>query len=76
MIFYPNKVNEGCPFLLDFEEKVKKFSQKSEIEQTPFGGRDVVAPSLTWAMSTVSSKTFGLFHIVDTVEPLLSLNLL
>ncbi|KAJ0492382.1 putative [histone H3]-lysine(4) N-trimethyltransferase chromatin remodeling SET family [Helianthus annuus] len=54
------QVNKRCRFLLDFEKEVRREVEDVKFEDHPFGGRDVDASSLGWAMSAVSSRAFRL----------------
>ncbi|KAL3510476.1 hypothetical protein ACH5RR_029877 [Cinchona calisaya] len=55
------QVNKRCRFLLDFDKLVKKDIENLRSEDHPFGGQDVDASSLGWAMSAVSSRAFRLY---------------
>lgn len=54
------QVNKRCRFLLDFEQEVKRALENLKPVDHPFGGQDVDASSLGWAMSAVSSRAFRL----------------
>ncbi|KAI0492984.1 hypothetical protein KFK09_027260 [Dendrobium nobile] len=54
------QVNKRCSFLLEFEKEVKTILETVETKHHPFGGQDVNASSLGWAMSAVSSRAFCL----------------
>ncbi|XP_076884718.1 uncharacterized protein LOC143533986 [Bidens hawaiensis] len=54
------QVNKRCRFLLDFEKEVRREVDDVKLQNHPFGGRDVDASSLGWAMSAVSSRAFRL----------------
>ncbi|KAK1419878.1 hypothetical protein QVD17_29298 [Tagetes erecta] len=54
------QVNKRCRFLLDFEKEVRREVEDVKLQNHPFGGRDVDASSLGWAMSAVSSRAFRL----------------
>lgn len=54
------QVNKRCRFLLDFEKEVRREVENVKLEDHPFGGKDVDASSLGWAMSAVSSRAFCL----------------
>ncbi|KAL4196849.1 hypothetical protein AMTRI_Chr04g248310 [Amborella trichopoda] len=55
-----HQVNKRCRFLLDFEKQVKSILKDVGPEEHPFGGQEVNASSLGWAMSAVSSRAFRL----------------
>ncbi|KAF6150820.1 hypothetical protein GIB67_020903 [Kingdonia uniflora] len=55
-----HQVNKRCRFLLDFEKAVTHALENENPEDHPFGGQDVNAASLGWAMSAVSSRAFRL----------------
>ncbi|KAK9115129.1 hypothetical protein Syun_021926 [Stephania yunnanensis] len=55
-----SQVNKRCRFLLEFEKEIKHILQDVKSDDHPFGGRDVDASSLGWAMSAVSSRAFRL----------------
>lgn len=55
-----HQVNKRCRFLLDFEQKVKHALVGLTPDKHPFGGQEVDASSLGWAMSAVSSRAFKL----------------
>ncbi|CAH1431463.1 unnamed protein product [Lactuca virosa] len=59
------QVNKRCRFLLDFEKEVRREVEDVKLQNHPFGGREVDASSLGWAMSAVSSRAFRL-HGVKT----------
>lgn len=54
------QVNKRCRFLLDFEKEVRQELEDVKLQNHPFGGREVDASSLGWAMSAVSSRAFRL----------------
>ncbi|KAL8241802.1 hypothetical protein R6Q59_012104 [Mikania micrantha] len=54
------QVNKRCRFLLDFEKEVRREVEDVKLQNHPFGGQDVDASSLGWAMSAVSSRAFRL----------------
>ncbi|PON81793.1 Rubisco LSMT methyltransferase [Trema orientale] len=54
------QVNKRCRFLLDFEQEVRRALENLKPNDHPFGGQDVDASSLGWAMSAVSSRAFRL----------------
>ncbi|KAJ7954321.1 Histone-lysine N-methyltransferase [Quillaja saponaria] len=56
-----HQVNKRCRFLLDFEKEVKHFLENLKQDDHPFGGQEVHASSLGWAMSAVSSRAFRLY---------------
>ncbi|XP_051145076.1 uncharacterized protein LOC127261001 [Andrographis paniculata] len=56
-----HQVNKRCRFLLDFERLVKSKLENVKPDDHPFGGQDVDASSLGWAMSAVSSRAFRLY---------------
>ncbi|OIW10083.1 hypothetical protein TanjilG_21920 [Lupinus angustifolius] len=56
-----HQVNKRCRFLLDFEQEIKRAVVNLEPEKHPFGGLEVHASSLGWAMSAVSSRAFRLY---------------
>lgn len=55
------QVNKRCRFLLDFEKEVKNALSDLSMKDHPFGGQDINASSLGWAMSAVSSRAFRLY---------------
>ncbi|OAY79281.1 hypothetical protein ACMD2_00017 [Ananas comosus] len=55
-----HQVNKRCRFLLEFEKEVKNILDDVASKDHPFGGQDVNAASLGWAMSAVSSRAFRL----------------
>ncbi|XP_027153552.1 histone-lysine N-methyltransferase setd3 [Coffea eugenioides] len=55
-----SQVNKRCRFLLDFDKAVKNEIENLRSEDHPFGGQDVDASALGWAMSAVSSRAFRL----------------
>ncbi|XP_020090366.1 histone-lysine N-methyltransferase setd3 [Ananas comosus] len=55
-----HQVNKRCRFLLEFEKEVKNILDDVASKDHPFGGQDVNASSLGWAMSAVSSRAFRL----------------
>ncbi|KAF7827574.1 histone-lysine N-methyltransferase setd3 [Senna tora] len=56
-----HQVNKRCRFLLDFEKEVKRALHNLKPDKHPFGGQEVDASSLGWAMSAVSSRAFRLY---------------
>ncbi|KAF2303176.1 hypothetical protein GH714_014373 [Hevea brasiliensis] len=56
-----HQVNKRCRFLLDFEQQVKHSIENLKPNDDPYGGQDVDASSLGWAMSAVSSRAFRLY---------------
>ena len=54
------QVNKRCRFLLDFDKEVKRALENLKPNEHPFGGQDVDASSLGWAMSAVSTRAFRL----------------
>ncbi|PIN01661.1 N-methyltransferase [Handroanthus impetiginosus] len=56
-----HQVNKRCRFLLEFEKIVKKELENVRLDDHPFGGQDIDASSLGWAMSAVSSRAFLLY---------------
>ncbi|KAI4313708.1 hypothetical protein L6164_026664 [Bauhinia variegata] len=56
-----HQVNKRCRFLLDFEREVKHSLENLKPDNHPFGGQEVDASSLGWAMSAVSSRAFRLY---------------
>ncbi|XP_057750307.1 uncharacterized protein LOC130968847 [Arachis stenosperma] len=56
-----HQVNKRCRFLLDFEKEVKHALVNLTPDKHPFGGQEVDASSLGWAMSAVSSRAFRLY---------------
>lgn len=59
------QVNKRCRFLLDFEQEVKRALVSVKPDSHPFGGQEVDASSLGWAMSAVSSRAFRLYGEKD-----------
>lgn len=59
-IEFVRQVNKRCRFLLDFEKQVKRALVGVTPDKHPFGGQEVDASSLGWAMSAVSSRAFKL----------------
>ncbi|XP_071690895.1 uncharacterized protein [Rutidosis leptorrhynchoides] len=55
-----HQVNKRCRFLLDFEKELRREIEDVKLQDHPFGGRQVDASSLGWAMSAVSSRAFRL----------------
>lgn len=55
-----HQVNKRCRFLLEFEKEVKDFVANVKPDEHPFGGQEIDASSLGWAMSAVSSRAFRL----------------
>ncbi|KAG8637541.1 actin-histidine N-methyltransferase [Manihot esculenta] len=56
-----HQVNKRCRFLLDFEQEVKRSIENLKPIDDPYGGQEVDASSLGWAMSAVSSRAFRLY---------------
>ncbi|KAK3035599.1 hypothetical protein RJ639_033191 [Escallonia herrerae] len=56
-----HQVNKRCRFLLDFEKEVKHAVENLKPDDHPFGGQDIDASSLGWAMSAVSSRAFRVY---------------
>ncbi|XP_047332485.1 actin-histidine N-methyltransferase [Impatiens glandulifera] len=56
-----HQVNKRCRFLLEFDKSVRQMLEDVELDEHPFGGQDVDASSLGWAMSAVSSRAFRLY---------------
>ncbi|KAK7251644.1 hypothetical protein RIF29_35018 [Crotalaria pallida] len=56
-----HQVNKRCRFLLDFEQEVKRTLVNLTPDKHPFGGLEVHASSLGWAMAAVSSRAFRLY---------------
>lgn len=54
-------MNKRCRFLLDFDQEVKQALDSLKPDKHPFGGQEVDASSLGWAMSAVSSRAFRLY---------------
>ncbi|KAK1279145.1 hypothetical protein QJS04_geneDACA018804 [Acorus gramineus] len=55
-----HQVNKRCRFLLDFEREIENMLTDVALEDHPFGGQEITASSLGWAMSAVSSRAFRL----------------
>ncbi|OMO60691.1 hypothetical protein CCACVL1_23950 [Corchorus capsularis] len=55
------QVNKRCRFLLEFDQEVKNALKNLKPSEHPFGGQDVDASALGWAMSAVSSRAFRLY---------------
>ncbi|XP_075660189.1 uncharacterized protein LOC142630018 [Castanea sativa] len=55
-----HQVNKRCRFLLDFDHEVRHALENLKPDDHPFGGQNVDASSLGWAMSAVSSRAFRL----------------
>nr|XP_023922521.1 histone-lysine N-methyltransferase setd3 [Quercus suber]POE97882.1 histone-lysine n-methyltransferase setd3 [Quercus suber] len=55
-----HQVNKRCRFLLDFDREVRHALENLKPDDHPFGGQNVDASSLGWAMSAVSSRAFRL----------------
>ncbi|KAL2904598.1 Histone-lysine N-methyltransferase setd3 [Bienertia sinuspersici] len=77
-----NQINKRCRFLFDFEKQVKEILANVKPENHPFGGQDINASSLGWAMSAVSSRAFrlhgdkhsdGVYDSVPTMLPLIDM---
>ncbi|GLJ51840.1 hypothetical protein SUGI_1101270 [Cryptomeria japonica] len=61
-----HQVNKRCKLLLGFEAVVKSVIENLVSEQHPFGGQDVDAAALGWAMSAVSTRAFRLHgHVMS-----------
>lgn len=60
-LFDSRQVNKRCRFLLDFEKEVTNALSDLNMKDHPFGGQDINASSLGWAMSAVSSRAFRLY---------------
>ncbi|KAL3751181.1 hypothetical protein ACJRO7_012062 [Eucalyptus globulus] len=58
---YAPLLYQECRFLLDFEKEVKNAISDFNMEDHPFGGQNINASSLGWAMSAVSSRAFRLY---------------
>ncbi|KAK6122415.1 hypothetical protein DH2020_043857 [Rehmannia glutinosa] len=56
-----HQVNKRCRFLLEFEKLMKNELDNVKLDGHPFGGQDIDASSLGWAMSAVSSRAFRLY---------------
>ncbi|XP_021746830.1 histone-lysine N-methyltransferase setd3-like [Chenopodium quinoa] len=54
------QVNKRCRFLFDFGKQVKGAIANVKPGDHPFGGQDVDASALGWAMAAVSSRAFRL----------------
>lgn len=54
------QVNKRCRFLLDFDQEVRRALASVKPIDHPFGGQELNASSLGWAMSAVSSRAFRL----------------
>lgn len=54
------QVNKRCRFLLDFDQEVRRALASVKPNDHPFGGQELNASSLGWAMSAVSSRAFRL----------------
>ncbi|KAH9746178.1 SET domain-containing protein [Citrus sinensis] len=54
------QVNKRCRFLLDFDQEVRRALANVKPNDHPFGGQELNASSLGWAMSAVSSRAFRL----------------
>ncbi|KAK8923420.1 hypothetical protein KSP39_PZI019559 [Platanthera zijinensis] len=61
-----HQVNKRCSFLLEFEKEAKTFLETLNPKNHPFGGQDLNASSLGWAMTAVSSRAFCLHGEVLT----------
>lgn len=55
------QVNKRCRFLLEFDKLVKVALENVNSDGHPFGGQEVDASALGWAMSAVSSRAFRLY---------------
>ncbi|KAH6792690.1 Rubisco methyltransferase family protein [Perilla frutescens var. hirtella] len=55
------QVNKRCRFLLEFDKLVKGALENVKLDEHPFGGQEVDASALGWAMSAVSSRAFRLY---------------
>lgn len=60
LVKFTRQVNKRCRFLLYFEQEVKRSLVGLTPDKHPFGGQEVDASSLGWAMSAVSSRAFCL----------------
>ncbi|KAL6566327.1 hypothetical protein OROGR_001942 [Orobanche gracilis] len=56
-----HQVNKRCRFLLEYEKLMKNKLENVKLDDHPFGGQDIDASSLGWAMSAVSSRAFRLY---------------
>ncbi|XP_028798450.1 actin-histidine N-methyltransferase-like isoform X2 [Neltuma alba] len=56
-----HQVNKRCRFLLDFEQECRRTLDNLKPDKHPFGGQEVDASALGWAMSAVSSRAFRLY---------------
>ncbi|KAK4264062.1 hypothetical protein QN277_029401 [Acacia crassicarpa] len=56
-----HQVNKRCRFLLDFEQECWRALDNLKPDKHPFGGQEVDASALGWAMSAVSSRAFRLY---------------
>ncbi|XP_031271617.1 actin-histidine N-methyltransferase [Pistacia vera] len=54
------QVNKRCRFLLDFDQEVRRALESLKPNDHPFGGQEIGASALGWAMSAVSSRAFRL----------------
>lgn len=63
-------MNKRCRFLLDFEKDISNALESLGAEDHPFGGQNVNASSLGWAMSAVSSRAFRL-HGTHSSAPMM-----
>lgn len=55
------QVNKRCRFLLEFDQLVKGALENVKLDDRPFGGQEIDASALGWAMSAVSSRAFRLY---------------
>ncbi|KAL5760923.1 hypothetical protein ACOSQ2_019761 [Xanthoceras sorbifolium] len=55
------QVNKRCHFLLEFDQEARHTLENLKPNDHPFGGQQVDASSLGWAMSAVSSRAFRLY---------------
>ncbi|GER29819.1 rubisco methyltransferase family protein [Striga asiatica] len=56
-----HQVNKRCRFLLEFDKLMKRELENVKLDDHPFGGQDIDASALGWAMSAVSSRAFRLY---------------
>ncbi|KAL3635945.1 hypothetical protein CASFOL_020492 [Castilleja foliolosa] len=56
-----HQVNKRCRFLLEFQNLMKHKLENVKLDEHPFGGQNIDASSLGWAMSAVSSRAFRLY---------------
>ncbi|XP_042019397.1 actin-histidine N-methyltransferase-like isoform X1 [Salvia splendens] len=55
------QVNKRCRFLLEFDKLVRDALENVKLDDHPFGGQEIDASALGWAMSAVSSRAFRLY---------------